>query len=199
MSQISCVPRVKTCLLFLFTLQIILGAFLRRGGKVVIMRLFKVNGQPIFIRGGNWILSDGLLRLSKKRYSTDIKFHADMNLNMLRCWAGGLAERPEFYYYCDLHGLLALAASMRGIPEPIFRGAFLNGLREDVRAEVKLLRPINLQEVMDLAQQIEERNEAVDRPFLTTKPLSFVSFGPEFQSTLGPLGVDLPHRGPDRG
>ncbi|CAM8997437.1 unnamed protein product [Rhodiola kirilowii] len=69
-------------------------------------RLFKVNGQPIFIRGGNWILSDGLLQLSKKRYETDIKFHADMNLNMIRCWGGGLAERPEFYHYCDIYGLL---------------------------------------------------------------------------------------------
>ncbi|KAJ6384497.1 hypothetical protein OIU78_027741 [Salix suchowensis] len=69
-------------------------------------RLFKVNGQPIFIRGGNWILSDGLLRLSKKRYQTDIKFHADMNFNMIRCWGGGLAERPKFYHYCDIYGLL---------------------------------------------------------------------------------------------
>ncbi|RVW53463.1 Mannosylglycoprotein endo-beta-mannosidase [Vitis vinifera] len=69
-------------------------------------RLFKVNGQPIFIRGGNWILSDGLLRLSKKRYKADIKFHADMNFNMIRCWGGGLAERPEFYDYCDIYGLL---------------------------------------------------------------------------------------------
>ncbi|KAJ0977496.1 hypothetical protein J5N97_012970 [Dioscorea zingiberensis] len=69
-------------------------------------RLFKVNGQPVFIRGGNWILSDGLLRLSKKRYMTDIKFHADMNFNMMRCWGGGLAERPEFYHYCDIYGLL---------------------------------------------------------------------------------------------
>ncbi|KAL4637018.1 hypothetical protein ACB092_03G050600 [Castanea dentata] len=69
-------------------------------------RLFKVNGQPIFIRGGNWILSDGLLRLSKERYETDIKFHADMNFNMIRCWGGGLAERPEFYHYCDIYGLL---------------------------------------------------------------------------------------------
>ncbi|KAK9083934.1 hypothetical protein Scep_030405 [Stephania cephalantha] len=69
-------------------------------------RLFKVNGEPIFIRGGNWILSDGLLRLSKKRYETDIKFHADMNFNMIRCWGGGLAERPEFYHYCDIYGLL---------------------------------------------------------------------------------------------
>ncbi|GAB2277494.1 hypothetical protein Dimus_012201 [Dionaea muscipula] len=69
-------------------------------------RLFKVNGQPVFIRGGNWILSDGLLRLSKKRYQTDIKFHADMNFNMMRCWGGGLSERPEFYHYCDAYGLL---------------------------------------------------------------------------------------------
>ncbi|KAF9618828.1 hypothetical protein IFM89_002696 [Coptis chinensis] len=69
-------------------------------------RLFKVNGQPVFIRGGNWILSDGLLRLSKKRYQTDIKFHTDMNFNMIRCWGGGLAERPEFYHYCDIYGLL---------------------------------------------------------------------------------------------
>uniref|UniRef100_A0A803KP71 Beta-mannosidase n=1 Tax=Chenopodium quinoa TaxID=63459 RepID=A0A803KP71_CHEQI len=69
-------------------------------------RLFKVNGEPVFIRGGNWILSDGLLRLSKKRYQTDIKFHADMNFNMMRCWGGGLAERPEFYHFCDVYGLL---------------------------------------------------------------------------------------------
>lgn len=75
-------------------------------------RLFKVNGRPIFIRGGNWILSDGLLRLSRKRYKADIKFHADMNFNMMRCWGGGLAERPEFYHFCDIYGLLVSALSL---------------------------------------------------------------------------------------
>nr|CAB3461596.1 unnamed protein product [Digitaria exilis] len=69
-------------------------------------RMFKVNGEPVFIRGGNWILSDGLLRLTKERYMTDIKFHADMNFNMLRCWGGGLAERPDFYHFCDVYGLM---------------------------------------------------------------------------------------------
>nr|XP_023909075.1 mannosylglycoprotein endo-beta-mannosidase-like [Quercus suber] len=62
-------------------------------------RLFKVNGQPLFIHGGNWILSDGLLRLSKEHYETDIKFHVDMKFNMIHCWGGGLAERPECYHY----------------------------------------------------------------------------------------------------
>lgn len=65
-----------------------------------------VNGEPIFIRGGNWIVSDGLLRLSKERYETDVGFHADMNLNMIRIWGGALAERPEFYTACDKRGIL---------------------------------------------------------------------------------------------
>ncbi|OMO99177.1 Glycoside hydrolase, family 2, immunoglobulin-like beta-sandwich [Corchorus olitorius] len=98
-------------------------------------RLFKVNGQPIFIRGGNWILSDCLLRLSKERYKTDIKFHADMNLNMIRCWGGGLAERPEFYHYCDLYGLLVgcdlslpLSSSVQGIMEtPVWQEFWITG------------------------------------------------------------------------
>ncbi|GJY55813.1 mannosylglycoprotein endo-beta-mannosidase [Tanacetum coccineum] len=55
-------------------------------------RLFRVNGEPIFIQGGNWIMSDGLPRLPEKCYKRDIKFHADMNFNMTRCWGSGLAE-----------------------------------------------------------------------------------------------------------
>eukprot|EP01018_Ginkgo_biloba_P034388 Gb_34575 [translate_table: standard] len=69
-------------------------------------RLFKVNGEPVFIHGGNWILPDGLLRLSQKCYKTNIKFHADMNFNMICCWGGGLAKRPEFYHNCDRDGLM---------------------------------------------------------------------------------------------
>ncbi|KAL2622744.1 hypothetical protein R1flu_002949 [Riccia fluitans] len=69
-------------------------------------RKFAVNGKPVFIRGGNWILSDGLLRLSEDRYKTDIGFHADMNMNMIRVWAGGLAERTPFYTACDERGIL---------------------------------------------------------------------------------------------
>ena len=80
--------------------------------KFLLYSLFKVNIQPIFICGGNWILSDGLLCLSKERYKTDIKFHTDMNLNMIRCWGGGLAERPKFYHCCDIYGLLVISLSL---------------------------------------------------------------------------------------
>lgn len=65
-----------------------------------------VNGQKIFIKGGNWIISDAMLRFSQARYDAEIRFHRDMNLNLIRIWGGALTERPEFYEACDKYGLL---------------------------------------------------------------------------------------------
>ena len=65
-----------------------------------------VNGQKIFIKGGNWIISDELLRFSPVRYDAEIRFHRDMNLNLIRVWGGAITERPEFYEACDKYGLL---------------------------------------------------------------------------------------------
>lgn len=67
-----------------------------------------VNGQRIFIKGGNWIISDAMLRLSKERYDDEIRYHRDMNLNLIRIWGGALTERPEFYEACDKYGLLVI-------------------------------------------------------------------------------------------
>jgi hypothetical protein len=69
-------------------------------------RVFTVNGQKVFIKGGNWIASDALLRLSKERYEAEVRMHAEMNMNMIRIWGGGLTERPEFYDACDKYGML---------------------------------------------------------------------------------------------
>jgi hypothetical protein len=69
-------------------------------------RVFTVNGQKVFIKGGNWIASDALLRLTKERYEAEIRLHAGMNMNMIRVWGGGLTERPEFYDACDKYGIL---------------------------------------------------------------------------------------------
>ncbi len=65
-----------------------------------------VNGQKIFIKGGNWIISDELLRFSPARFDAEVRFHRDMNLNLIRVWGGALTERPEFYEACDKYGML---------------------------------------------------------------------------------------------
>ncbi len=69
-------------------------------------RKFYVNGQKIFVRGGNYIASDWMLRLSAERYRTEVRFLADMNLNMVRVWGGAIPERPEFYNACDEYGMM---------------------------------------------------------------------------------------------
>lgn len=68
----------------------------------------RVNGQPVFIKGGNWIISDAMLRFSDERYDAEIRFHRDMNLNLIRIWGGAISERPEFYEACDRYGLLVM-------------------------------------------------------------------------------------------
>lgn len=65
-----------------------------------------VNGQKVFIKGGNWIISDAMLRFSDARYDAEVRFHKDMNLNLIRVWGGAIIERPEFYNACDKYGML---------------------------------------------------------------------------------------------
>jgi len=69
-------------------------------------KVFSVNGQKVFIKGGNWIASDMLMRLTAERYEAEVRMHAGMNMNMIRVWGGGLTERPEFYTACDKYGIL---------------------------------------------------------------------------------------------
>lgn len=67
-----------------------------------------VNGQRVFIKGGNWIISDAMLRFTNERYDAEIRYHRDMNLNLIRIWGGALTERPEFYEACDKYGMLVI-------------------------------------------------------------------------------------------
>jgi mannosylglycoprotein endo-beta-mannosidase len=76
--------------------------------KTTNSRELRVNGQKIFIKGGNRIVSDAMLRFSRERYDAEVRFHRDMNLNLIRVWGGGITERPEFYDACDKYGLLVM-------------------------------------------------------------------------------------------
>lgn len=63
------------------------------------------NGTPIFIKGGNWGMSEYLLRCHGKEYETKIRLHKEMNYNMIRLWTGCVTD-DEFYDYCDKYGIL---------------------------------------------------------------------------------------------
>lgn len=64
-----------------------------------------VNDKHIFVKGGNWGMSEYMLRCHGKQYETKIRLHKDMNYNMIRLWTGCVTD-DEFYDYCDEQGIM---------------------------------------------------------------------------------------------
>lgn len=66
-----------------------------------------LNGQPIFLRGLNWVPADSFPgRLRHADYERLLHMARAANANMLRVWGGGLREKRAFYDLCDELGLL---------------------------------------------------------------------------------------------
>jgi beta-mannosidase len=58
---------------------------------------FKVNDEPVFIKGANIIPSDIFLdRVKTEDYHKIVKSAVDANMNMLRVWGGGIYEKDIF-------------------------------------------------------------------------------------------------------
>ena len=95
---------------------------------------FYVNGQRVFVKGGNWGMSEYLLRCHGKEYETKIRLHRDLNYNMIRLWTGCVTD-DEFYDYCDEQGIMVwndfwLYVAFNDVAEP---NAFIRNARDKVR------------------------------------------------------------------
>lgn len=64
-----------------------------------------VNGQRVFVKGGNWGMSEYMLRMHDEAYEEPIRLHKEMNFNMIRLWTGCVTD-DEFYDYCDKYGIM---------------------------------------------------------------------------------------------
>jgi beta-mannosidase len=95
---------------------------------------FVVNGQPLFVKGSNWIPADSFpTRISDEYLEGLIRSAAETHQNMLRVWGGGLYEDERFYDLCDRYGILVwqefvFSCSIYPLDEPDFV--------ENVHAEV---------------------------------------------------------------
>lgn len=93
-----------------------------------------INGQPVFIRGANWIPDDAFPhRVDRARYARRIDQAEFANLNLLRVWGGGIFESDDFYDLCDERGMLVwqdflLACAAYAEEEP---------LRSQIEAEAR--------------------------------------------------------------
>lgn len=67
----------------------------------------RLNGVPVFSKGGNWIPADIFpTRITKEKYRNLLESVRDANMNMLRVWGGGIYEPDEFYEMCDELGIM---------------------------------------------------------------------------------------------
>lgn len=66
-----------------------------------------VNGEPVFVRGVNWIPDDCFpARLTRQRISDRLDQALAAGVNLVRVWGGGLYESDDFYRLADEKGLL---------------------------------------------------------------------------------------------
>ena len=81
-------------------------------------RGYMVNGKKILIRGGAWMTSDMLLRLTPERYEALVRYAKEANLNMLRSEGFSIRETEEFYNFCDQYGVMVTQQIFgRSIPD----------------------------------------------------------------------------------
>ncbi|MCB9153685.1 MAG: hypothetical protein H6649_06490 [Caldilineae bacterium] len=67
----------------------------------------RVNGEPFFLRGVNWVPVDALPgRAGRERYESLLRQAVETGVNFVRVWGGGGREKQAFYDLCDELGLL---------------------------------------------------------------------------------------------
>lgn len=64
-----------------------------------------INGRRFIPRGGNWGFSESNLRYRGREYDIAVRYHKEMNLNMLRNWVGQTGD-DEFFEACDKYGIM---------------------------------------------------------------------------------------------
>ena len=76
--------------------------------------LFRVNGEPCYVRGSNWVPLDALHGRDGQFMQSTLALFDDLNCNMIRVWGGGVYEPDEFFDFCDAHGIMVWQDFMTG-------------------------------------------------------------------------------------
>lgn len=68
------------------------------------LQLF-INHRRLVPLGGNWAFSENNLNYRGREYDAAVRYHREMNYNMIRNWVGMTAHR-DFYEACDRYGIM---------------------------------------------------------------------------------------------
>lgn len=106
---------------------------------------FKVNGKPCFMRGADWIPASSYPGTLNTPEGGDVYYRllhdaAEVNMNMIRVWGGGIYENDAFYNYCDELGLMVWQDFMFACNPYPGDKAFLRNVDSEAMYQIKRLR-----------------------------------------------------------
>lgn len=102
---------------------------------------FLVNGQPVFMKGVNWIPADFFpTRIKDDKYRYLLESCKNANMNMIRVWGGGIYEPDVFYDICDELGILVWQDFMYACALYPGDSLFMRNAEIEAKEQVKRLR-----------------------------------------------------------
>jgi len=108
----------------------------KQGRKFII----EINGEPIFLKGMNWIPADSFpARIKEKDYREWIELAANSHVNCLRIWGGGIYEQEPFYRFCDEKGIMIWQDFMFACGAYPEEEWFLDLVKKEAKAQIKRL------------------------------------------------------------
>ncbi|XP_076830556.1 beta-mannosidase [Brachyhypopomus gauderio] len=102
---------------------------------------FRINGQPIFLKGSNWIPAHAFQDQVTADRLTQLLLSAQMaNMNVLRVWGGGVYEQDLFYSLCDQLGIMVWQDFMFACALYPVEQDFIQSVQEEVTQQVRRLK-----------------------------------------------------------
>lgn len=101
---------------------------------------FKINGQPMFAFGTNWVQLDGLHSRDPQHLESALEMMKDLNCNIVRCWGGNVYESDAFYDFCDANGIVIWQDFTMACSLPAQSDRFNKQLAEEATSVVRRLR-----------------------------------------------------------
>lgn len=101
---------------------------------------FILNGEPLFVRGTNWVPLDALHSRDEQRLPKALELLYEANCNMVRCWGGNVYENERFFEFCDRHGIAVWQDFAMGCATYPLSREMCEALETEITAVVKKYR-----------------------------------------------------------
>ena len=107
-----------------------------RSGRFV----FTINGEPIYVRGINWVPLDPIPSRQAGHLPNVLPMIVDLNCNLVRVWGGGVYEPDAFFDWCDANGVMVWQDFMMGCSVPPQDDEFAEKIRKEALSVVLRFR-----------------------------------------------------------